>query len=319
MAFTDRSDLFASVHENGINATIGQLMLQRPSLFNYATLLFTQALSTQFCQPINVPPGGLAPGQALFTVEPQLPVLGAPRPLGLDWCLQLNNVSVDLHPGNTLTLPPELGPLGPQHFALHLRACFGLACPDDRVVENLAAEMEAAVAASILTAAAPPPPPPPTSTGPQTGGGVQPALAARAVHAADVQPVPAANVICSCLDVFGVGHFEWGTVAGFRGQWLKTRLDNLEIVDLVTVPPSNLEDMLECYLRVIIRLGVLPRLIVPMENLIMDITQMLQTNGTAIGQHVSLVPARAPTDVPNNPAVENDELKVFFNLKVTAV
>jgi len=57
MAFTDRSDLFAAVHENGINATIRQLMLQRPSLFNYATLLFTQALSTQFCQPINVPPG----------------------------------------------------------------------------------------------------------------------------------------------------------------------------------------------------------------------------------------------------------------------
>ena len=49
MAFTDHSDLFAAVHENGINATIGQLMLQRPSLFNYATLLFTQALSPQFC------------------------------------------------------------------------------------------------------------------------------------------------------------------------------------------------------------------------------------------------------------------------------
>ena len=28
MAFTDRSDLFAAVHENGINATTGQLMLQ---------------------------------------------------------------------------------------------------------------------------------------------------------------------------------------------------------------------------------------------------------------------------------------------------
>ena len=43
MAFTDHSDLFAAVHENGINATIGQLMLQRPSMFNYATILFTQA------------------------------------------------------------------------------------------------------------------------------------------------------------------------------------------------------------------------------------------------------------------------------------
>jgi hypothetical protein len=279
MAFTDRSDMFAAVHENGINATIGQLMLQRPSMFNYATILFTQALSSQLCVPINTPPGG----GPLFTVEPQLPVLGAPRPLGLDWCLQLTNVSVDLFPGNTLTLPPELDPIGSQQFALHLRACFGLACPNDRVVENLAAEMEAAVAASMLPAAVPP---------------------------ADVQPIAAANVLCVCLDVFGVGHFERGTVAGIPGQWLKTRLDGLEIVDLV---PSNLESMLECYLRVVLRLGVLPRLIVPMQNLVLDITQMLQNNSTSIGQHVSVVPA---TDVPDNPAVEDDQLKVFFNLKV---
>jgi hypothetical protein len=237
------------------------------------------------CVPINTPPGG----GPLFTVEPQLPVLGAPRPLGLDWCLQLSNVSVDLSPGNTLTLPPELDPIGSQQFALHLRACFGLACPDDQVVENLAAEMEAAVAASMLPATAP---------------------------AADVQPVPSANVLCSCLDVFGVGHFERGAVAGIPGQWLKTRLDSLEIVDLVTNPPSNLESMLECYLRVVLRLGVLPRLIVPMENLVLNITQMLQDNDTAIGQHVTVVPAAVPGDVPNNPAVEDDELKVFFNLKV---
>ena len=43
MAFTDHSDMFAAVHESGINATIGQPMLQRPSMFNYATILFPQA------------------------------------------------------------------------------------------------------------------------------------------------------------------------------------------------------------------------------------------------------------------------------------
>ena len=172
MAFTNHSGLFAAVHENAINTTIGHLRRQRPSLFNYATLIFTQALSAQFCVPIAPPPGG----GPLFTVEPQLPVLGAPQPLGLDWCLQLSNVSIDLYPGHTLTLPPELDPIGSQQFALHLQACFGLACPDDRVVENLAAEMEAAVAASMLGVAVPP---------------------------ADVQPVPAVNVLCSCLPAGG--------------------------------------------------------------------------------------------------------------------
>ena len=309
MAFTGKSGLFAAVHENGINKTIGQLMLQRPSLFNYATLLFTQALSTQFCQPIAPPPGG----GPLFTVESPLPVLGAPKPVGLDWCLQLSNVSIDLYAGHTLTLPPELDPIGFQQFALHLRACFGLACPSDLVVENLAAEMEAAVAESVLRAAEPPAPPPPTTSPPVSGGGVQPALAARAVGGTNAPTVPSVNVLCNCLDVFGVGHFERGTVAGVRGQFLKTRLDDLEVVDLVTDPPSNLESMLECYLKVVLRLGVLPRLIVPMQSLVLNITQMLQANSTSIGQHVTVVPA---TDVPNNPDVEDDQIKVFFNLKV---
>jgi hypothetical protein len=288
MAFTDRSDLFAAVHENGINATIGQLMLQRPSMFNYATILFTQALSSQFCLPIAPPPGG----GPLFTVEPQLPVLGAPRPLGLDWCLQLSNVSIDLYPGNTLTLPPELDPIGSQQFALHLRACFGLACPNDQVVENLTAEMEAAVAASMLPGR------------PTTG------------RASAAQPVPSEHVLCTCLELFGVGHFQWGTIGSFPEQWLKVRLDGLEVVDLVTVPPSNLEDIVECYPRLVLRLGVLPRLIVPMQNLVLDITRMLRDNGTAIGQHVTLVPAAVSADVPANPAVDHDQLKVFFNLKV---
>jgi len=57
MAFTNHSGLFAAVHENAINTTIGHLMRQRPSLFNYATLIFTQALSSQFCMPIAPPPG----------------------------------------------------------------------------------------------------------------------------------------------------------------------------------------------------------------------------------------------------------------------
>ena len=214
-------------------------------------------------------------------------MLGAPRPLGLDWCLQLTNVSVDLFPGNTLTLPPELDPIVSQQFALHLRACFGLACPDDRVVENLTAEMEAAVAASML--------PGQPSAGPA------------------VQPVPSTNVICTCLELFGVGHFQGGTIGSDPQQWLKVRLDGLEVVDL---DPSNLEDIVECYLRLVLRLGVLPRLIVPMESLVLDITRMLQDNGTAIGQHVTLVPAAVPADVPANPAVEDDQLKVFFNLKV---
>jgi hypothetical protein len=177
------------------------------------------------------------------------------------------------------------------------------------VVENLTAEMEAAVAASIL----PGQPSAGPATSPSAGGGVQPAPEDRSGRAAAVQPVPSTNVLCTCLELFGVGHFEGGRIGSDPQQWLKVRLDGLEVVDLV---PSNLEDIVECYLRLVLRLGVLSRLIVPMESLVLDITRMLQDNGTAIGQHVTLVPAAVPADVPANPAVEDDQLKVFFNLKV---
>ena len=37
MAFTDNCDLYAAVHDDGVNRVIRHLMRQRPSLFNYAT------------------------------------------------------------------------------------------------------------------------------------------------------------------------------------------------------------------------------------------------------------------------------------------
>ena len=66
-----------------------------------------------------------------------------------------------------------------------------------------------------------------------------------------------------------------------------------------------------------LRLGILPRLIVPMEKMILDVTALLQEQGMAIGQQVTLQPSAVPGDVPNNPAVEQDQLKVFVTLTVT--
>ena len=37
MALTDDCDLFASLHEDGLNKVVRHVMRQRPSLFNYAT------------------------------------------------------------------------------------------------------------------------------------------------------------------------------------------------------------------------------------------------------------------------------------------
>jgi hypothetical protein len=158
--------------------------------------------------------------------------------------------------------------------------------------------MEAAVAASI-----PPPAVTTTTTGtipPGTGpvGGTLPFRR---------RPPPRAaagnEVLCTCLEVDAIGHFEWGTIGQDPQQWLKVRLDGLEIVDLQTVPPSALEETLECYLGLVLRLGILPQLITPMESLVLDITEMLLAEGITIDQRITLAPSAVPEDVPNNPAI----------------
>jgi hypothetical protein len=309
MAFTAHSDLYASVSEDGLNRVIRHVRGQRPSLFNYATPLFLQALQSQLCAEIDLAPGFDTEEQPVFTQQSELPLVGTVQPVELDFCLQIIDVRIDLHPGNTVTLPPELGPLAEQRFALQLQACFGLHCPSEVVIRNTLAEMEAAVAASILPA----PATPTTGPGPGAAGGGAVSRSGRLAAVANDE------VICACLELDAVGHFEWGTIGQDDQQWLKTRLDGLEIVDLQTVPPSALEEALECYLGLVLRLGILPQLITPMESLVLDITEMLLNEGITIGQRITLAPSAVPEDVPNNPAIGSDQLEVFLKLSVEAV
>jgi hypothetical protein len=295
MAFTDQSDLFGAVHEDGINLVVRHIMRQRPSLFNYATSYFIQNRD-KLCAKIDPAREVTQAGNPLFTVQPPMPIPAAPAPIGLNYCIQFTDFQIDFHPGNTISLPPELGQLPGQRFALRGRACVGLDCPSEEVIREILPGIEILATAekdkeffglSHL----------PTRDRPQ-----------------DTVPLPTSNILCFCLELFAVGHFEWGTIGPSETQWLKVRLDGLEIVDL---KPQEMEDMIECYIRSVLRLGVLPRMSISIEKMVLDITEMLQEQGLAIGETITLEPAPVPASVPNNPAVENDQLKVFINLVIT--
>jgi hypothetical protein len=366
MAFTDRCDIFGAVHEEGINRVVRHLMRQRPSLFNYATAVF-RSRPELFCARIDAAQSVIDAGNPLFTEQKPLPVLGAPAPLGLNFCLQLTDAQIDFHPGNVITLPGELGALAAQRFALRMQACFGVDCPPKEVIDQYLPEMERlAIQKKLLVigdikeqkrvrraerkllaravtlgpvaergilpggregfAVAPRLPglrPPIVGGGPVIGpirpfpGDVRPP---RGDWVLDPTPdrglsdvLPTRTLTCFCLQVFAVGHFEWGTVVNSDQPWLKPRLDGIEIVDL---QPTPMENAIECFISTTLRLGIFPRLIVPMEKLIFDITAMLREQGLELGDQISLQPSAVPTDVPNNPAIEQDQLKAFIKLVV---
>jgi hypothetical protein len=115
--------------------------------------------------------------------------------------------------------------------------------------------------------------------------------------------VPPRRLECFCLDLFIVGHVEvTGTVGS---QQLLGKVDGLEIVDIT---PKGLENSLECYLNLLLQLVILPRTSIAIEKLVFDILNLAT---------VTLSPTPVSAAVPNNPAIEKDQFKLFIDVGVT--
>jgi hypothetical protein len=270
MAFTDNCDLFAAVHEEGVNRVIRHIMLQRPSMFNYATA-DVAGNRELWCKEVEFTNDVTKYGNPIFTVLPPLPVIGVDSPpVGLSFCVQLIEFEIDFHPGNVFGLPPELDPLAEQHFALHFRVCGALGCPDDKVLEQI----------PIL--------PPGTDRD----------------HQEKVPPVQVPGKLeCFCLEVFVVGHVERAFILGQES--LLGKVDGVEIVD---IKPNELENSIECYIRTAVTLTLRQKLAIPLATFFVSFP--LFGMGT-----VTLAPTPNPP-VPNNPAIEEDQLKAFITMTV---
>lgn len=290
MAFTDNSDLFGSINEDGINRAARHIMRQRPSWFNYGTALFLTRPEL-LCARIVAHPSVLQRGNPLITVEDPLPLLGSDGTLGLNFCAQLTKARIDFHPGNAVPLPPELAPLSAQRVALYAQVCGGIGCPRRDITSGDR-------------------PPISTHERPPLKGGGREAAPERPPDPERPRrppiPLPFDRLTCFCLDLFAVCHVE---VVGSPGQQRVTgRLDGLEIVD---VEPNGLESTIECYLATLVQIVLLPRLSILLDTFVFDIPVEGITNATVT---VSATPTSAA--VPNNPAVEADELRVFIDVEV---
>jgi hypothetical protein len=106
--------------------------------------------------------------------------------------------------------------------------------------------------------------------------------------------------LCFCLDVFIVGHFEHTP-----GDFLLGKVDGIEIVD---IKPDGLESNLECYLKTAITVVLREKLAISYKDLALSFPLFdLAT--------ITLSPTPNPP-VPNNPAIEEDQLKIFITMTV---
>lgn len=273
MAFTDHCDVFGAVHEDGFNQIFFHIMRQRPSLFNYGTQFFA-AQPGRMCRRIEVHPEVRRRGNPLVSVEDPLPIPGTNGRFGMDFCAQLTEAKIDFHPGNQISLPRELDPLPEQTAALSATFCVGLSCPGRERTQALGDTLAEQAERDDEQ----------QNDGPRV----------------PIQPIPGDQVLCFCLDIFATLRIDRINTAS--GEMLVPRLEGFEIVD---IRPENLENALECYVKTILRVGILPRLRFAVDTFI-----------EGMGSFLGLTPALTSisSDVPNNPAIEDDQVKVFVNL-----
>jgi len=291
MAFTDRSDLYGAINEEGINRVAQHLMHLRPSLFNYGT----EAVSANpelLCKPVDADPMVFARNNPLITIESPLPVLGTGGLVSLNYCVQLTDARIDFHPGNSIDLPTELGVLPEQRFALYAQACVGLDCPTPELMQYLENGLDQLYAPTFIDDFI-------NSRPNDTADTASTGIRGKPGRRPPPFTIPSRKLKCFCLELYAIGHME---ISNTNGRFLiKPKLDNLEIVDL---RPQEMEDMIECYIASVIRLGLLPRIQIALEKIVLEQLKIVT---------VTLKPAAG---VPTNPSIEKNELQTYIDMEV---
>jgi hypothetical protein len=117
MSLTQVHDVFAAIHEDGLDDLLRRFFDARPKYLNYGS------------------PGFVAGTTVNVTQMPAIQFPGVPG--GIDWAVKIDRPRVDAHP-QSAGLPPELDPLGPQRVSIRTVVEICVACtargddqPDD--------------------------------------------------------------------------------------------------------------------------------------------------------------------------------------------
>lgn len=289
MGLTDFCDVFASIHEDGFNRVFDHIASQRPSLFNYGTSSFVAKPELLCCKPEWVHDEVVKRSNPIVTLVPYLPIPGYLGDYGLEFNFSLHELEIDFFPTNKFTLPNELGSkLDNQSIAIRAKACAGIACPSQRVLDEYVIYPEPYRPTVVFGKDGTD-----KNFGNDKGFSIDPNQPKKGL------PFDSKGLLCFSLELYVVMKIEMEIWNGEPVISLKLR--GLEIVD---IKPDGLENSLECYMKTTLQMGILPHLRVAFNSIALT-----------IGDFISVVPTPISSDVPFNPSVDDDQISVFLNLQ----
>jgi hypothetical protein len=280
MTFTQYSDIYLAVRDAGITRILSHIMAQRPSLFNYGSTLPVTGC-WPICMDICTVPQVVQSSNPLITRMDPLPVIQTP--VALDYIVQLTEGTVDFFPGSTLNLPAGLNPpLSNQQFAVNFEVCAGLICQSGKSILPLTGSIKKEDTSNIEEN---------TSNIKENTSNIK---------------KEDESIECFCLNLFATGGC--GIVGVPGKQNLLMKISGLEIPEL---KPDSLEKIIECYSLFTLNQGILPK--------ITDAISALVFNSISLPKGLGSLTFSASTAVPYNPAVEDNQLKLFVNLENIAL
>ncbi len=114
---------------------------------------------------------------------------------------------------------------------------------------------------------------------------------------------PTRKLLCFCVDAYLVVHVVVQNIAG-----KPTLVGIVDGADVEVIEPKGLSSNINCYLKTTIQLLLKEKALLPVSTMLFDISLLNLATITA-----QLTPN---PPIPNNPAIEDDQLKVFINLTV---
>lgn len=117
-----------------------------------------------------------------------------------------------------------------------------------------------------------------------------------------IEELPTKKIECFCIDFYAIAHIEIIEDKQKGTQVLTAKLDGFEISDL---KPDGLENSIECLMKMGIQIGGLSKIRIAVSDLVFNILNTLK----AILSPIS-------NEIPHNPAIEENQFKVFIDLGV---
>lgn len=284
MPLTSNCDAVGVFPEAAFNKIIAEVMYQNPSTFNYATRSLIE--QKRYCSPINAHPALIQMGKSVCSEVDKIPIIGSTdNSSGFDFCLQVKDLKLDFHPNNTVQLPPELGSLVVQQFALTIKICAGISCGNSRNVVLKPDNLEVLVAKPKASVAF----------------NEKKAEKANLSSLLNIDrgiffpPLFLSNLNCFCIDVYAV------LTVSNANNYLSLNLIGLEMKDIA---PVELENSIECYLKSVLQNTVFPKMKIEMSKLVFS-----------LDSYATVSPMPISAAIPFNPSVTNDSLSVYLKIQ----